>query len=89
MTRNDLVKLIYFGGWCPTYNCQATTKVQCSECHSKELTEYENKIYNQTLDDFRKRINDFLNDSADFADFVVTDGAIDCVIEELRKEVEE
>ncbi len=41
--------------------------------------------YNQGLEDFRKRINDFLNDSADFADFVVTDGAIDCVIDELKR----
>lgn len=41
--------------------------------------------YNKALDDFRKRINDFLSDSTDFADFVVTDSAIDCVIDELKK----
>lgn len=45
--------------------------------------------YNKALDDFRKRINDFLSDGGDCADFVVTDSAIDCVIDELRREVEE
>lgn len=53
-----------------------------------DAVKIENNAYNKALDDFRKRINDFLSDSTDFADFVVTDGAIDCVIDELRKEVE-
>lgn len=53
-----------------------------------DAVKIENNAYNKALEDFRKRINDFLSDSTDFADFVVTDGAIDCVIDELRKEVE-
>lgn len=44
-----------------------------------------NEAYNQALDDFREKINNFLNDSAYFYDSVVTDGAIDCVIDELKK----
>lgn len=38
----------------------------------------------KVLDEFRKRINEYLNESSDFADFVVTDGAIDTVIEQLK-----
>lgn len=57
-----------------------------SELKYQELRiKYENEIYNKALDDFRKGINGFLCDSAYFADFVVTDGAIDCVIDELKK----
>lgn len=85
MTREDLVRLIYFSDYCPKYNCQPTTRDICQECCSKALTDYENEIYNKALDDFRREINGFLCDSKSFADFVVTDGAIDCVIDKLKK----
>lgn len=63
--------------------------------YSKDLYDYKHECirncsafddgYNQALDDFREKINNFLNDSAYFYDSVVTDGAIDCVIDELKK----
>lgn len=40
--------------------------------------------YNQALDDFRAKINCYLAESSDFADFVVTDNDIDIVINELK-----
>lgn len=40
----------------------------------------------KVLDEFRKQINEYLNESSDFADFIVTDGAIDIVIEELKEQ---
>lgn len=36
------------------------------------------------IQEFREKINKYLNESTDFADFVVTDGAIDCVIDEMK-----
>lgn len=53
-----------------------------------DMVAWENEIYNKALDDFRKRINDFLIDSYYFVDFVVKDGAIDGVIDELKKGTE-
>lgn len=41
--------------------------------------------YNKALEDFRKNANDFLNESSDFADFVITDTAIDRICDKLRK----
>ena len=55
MTKKELVRLVYMSGHCPEYNCQHTTSAQCTECHNKELTEYENEIYNKALEDFEER----------------------------------
>lgn len=54
-----------------------------------DLLVEQNVAYEKALDDFRKRINDFLIDSYYFADFVVKDGTIDWVIDELKKGKEE
>ena len=51
MTREDLVRLIYFSDYCPEYNCQPTTRDQCQECCSKALTEYENQIRAVVIDE--------------------------------------
>lgn len=51
MKREDLVKSIYYGNYCPNYNCTSTTKDMCKECSSKALTKYENEIYNKALED--------------------------------------
>lgn len=52
----------------------------------KYCIERNKEFYNQALEDFRKKANDFLNESSDFADFVITDNDIDCICNELRKE---
>ena len=36
------------------------------------------------LEEFREKINEYLDESTDFADFVVTDSAIDYVLEEMK-----
>lgn len=57
MTREALVRLIYFSDYCPEYNCQCTTQTQCQECCSKALTEYEDKIYNKAIEDLLEKLN--------------------------------
>lgn len=48
------------------------------------------EIYQQgrtdALEEFRKKINNYLNESSDFADFVVTDNSIDRVLDEMKGE---
>lgn len=58
-------------------------------CYEKGLAEGEAKGREDALEEFRKKINNYLTESTDFADFVVTDGAIDCVIDEMKGCVEE
>lgn len=36
------------------------------------------------IEEFREKINKYLNESTDFADFVVTDTAIDYVLDEMK-----
>ena len=63
------------------YHCREDNNYEEDEW----LAKHNKEIYNQALEDFRKKINDFLSGSDDFADFVVTDSAINYVIDELKK----
>ena len=46
--------------------------------------EHDAKVRADALEEFRKKINKYLAESTDFADFVVTDNDIDIVIEEMK-----
>lgn len=52
MTREKLVRIIYFSMYCSDYNYHNCGKIKCQECAEKTLTEYENEIYNKALEDF-------------------------------------
>lgn len=49
-----------------------------------DLEEHDAKVRAEAIDEFRKKINNYLNESTDFADFVVTDSAIDRVLDEMK-----
>lgn len=49
------------------------------------MEEHDAEIRRQTLDEFREKINDYLVNSYAYGDFVVTDTAIDCVIEQMKE----
>lgn len=55
MTREELIKIIYNSSStasCPqAYNCNKSAKDNCWNCAEGLLTEYENKIRNETLED--------------------------------------
>ena len=46
--------------------------------------EHDAKVRADALEEFREKINKYLAESTDFADFVVTDNDIDIVIEEMK-----
>lgn len=50
------------------------------------IKNHDAEIRRQTLDEFRARINDYLMVRHGYGDFVVTDNAIDCVIEQMKGE---
>ena len=96
MTREDLIRLIYFSDYCPKYNCQPTTRDICQECCSKALTEYENEIYNKALIDVEHNLlqcidNDYEYPTSDFHDCIydyIKDALLD-TIEQLTKGTDE
>lgn len=57
MKRKELIRLMYISGYCLDYRCRPTTSNECRECCNKELTEYENEIYNKALDDLLEKMN--------------------------------
>ena len=64
--------------------CTSCRKMAEQEKAKARMAEHDKKIKEQTLDEFRKKINKYLNESTDFADFVVTDTAIDYVLDEMK-----
>ena len=52
--------------------------------HAVEFAEEKARV--DAIEEFRTKINQYLNESTDFADFVVTDCAIDCVLNEMKGE---
>lgn len=72
-----------------SYNFMQAMLGEAKPCAEQKPKEYEDNIRRQTLDEFRARINDYLMDRHGYGDFVVTDNAIDCVIEQMKGEVDE
>lgn len=89
MTKDELVRLVYISGHCPEYNCQHTTSAQCMECHNKELTEYENEIYNKVLEDYTNKALEMLKTEQDTRYGYLDSMDIREIAEQLKKGKEE
>jgi len=75
MTRELIIE-------CMTCKEECDEEDSCFECAEKQLSEYENQIYNQALEDFSEKILDWKPQDEEYREFK---DVVNEVKERLRK----